>query len=349
MTTIAQRVGAVSASVEQATRTNQFVTYAREILRSRGDPMTALKMAERQQMTGVTEIIKASISPASAADHLGDIAQYQVYAASFISSLAPFGAFDFITGDNGFLRVPLHAKIGVDSFGITGDTVGEAKPVPFTSLSLAGPALVERKSTASVAVTDELAKNASPAAFNLFAAALKKAVARATDVAFLGSITDVTAVPRVTSLGLSAEAFAGDLVSAAQAIASGADSRLYAIVPPSALKALALARTGGVAAFEDLTVTGGNVGGITFTATDALTDTIVVVDAQQVAADPGTVQVDASRQASLQINSTPGEGSQTLVSFWQNNLMALGAQRWWGAELLRDNGACVITGVSTTK
>jgi hypothetical protein len=346
--TIMQQVAKASASIEGATRAGEFVRYARTLLQARGDLTTAVKMAENNRATAVAEMIKATVSPAAAADHLGDIAQYQIYASSFIASLAPFGAFDFIIADGGFLRVPLHTRIGVDAYAITGDTPAEGAPTPLTSLSLAGPALQERKSTADVVVTDELAKNASPAAFNLFAAALKKAVARATDASFVSAITNVTSIPSITSSGLSAQAFAGDLVTAAQAIASGADSRLYAIVPSSALKALALARAGGIAAFEDLTVAGGNVGGIVFTPSDALTDTIVVIDAQQVAADPGTIQLNSSRHGSLQLSSTPGDGSQQLVSLWQNNMVGLRAERWWGAELLRDDGACVITGVSTT-
>ncbi|EPN26521.1 peptidase U35, phage prohead HK97, partial [Pseudomonas syringae pv. actinidiae ICMP 19096] len=45
-------------------------------------------------------------------------------------------------------------------------------------------------------------------------------------------------------------------------------------------------------------------------------------------ADDGGVTIDVSREASLQMDSAPGSGSQELVSLWQNNMVALRAERF---------------------
>ncbi|MNG11437.1 hypothetical protein D3C84_949820 [compost metagenome] len=38
--------------------------------------------------------------------------------------------------------------------------------------------------------------------------------------------------------------------------------------------------------------------------------------------------LDVSREASLQMDSAPADGAQELVSLWQNNMVALRAERF---------------------
>lgn len=45
-------------------------------------------------------------------------------------------------------------------------------------------------------------------------------------------------------------------------------------------------------------------------------------------ADDGGVTIDVSREASLQMDSAPTAGATELVSLWQNNMVALRAERF---------------------
>jgi hypothetical protein len=44
-------------------------------------------------------------------------------------------------------------------------------------------------------------------------------------------------------------------------------------------------------------------------------------------ADDGGVTLDVSREASLQLDGAPSDGAQSLVSLWQNNMVAIRAER----------------------
>ena len=45
-------------------------------------------------------------------------------------------------------------------------------------------------------------------------------------------------------------------------------------------------------------------------------------------ADDGQMMIDASAEASVQMNDAPSAGAQSLVSFWQMGLMGLKVERW---------------------
>lgn len=72
----------------------------------------------------------------------------------------------------------------------------------------------------------------------------------------------------------------------------------------------------------------------------------VLIDASAIVGDSETVAVDASEQAALQMITNPANGAQQLVSMFQTNSTALLATRWFGFELIRDGGVCVLTGAA---
>jgi hypothetical protein len=63
-------------------------------------------------------------------------------------------------------------------------------------------------------------------------------------------------------------------------------------------------------------------------------------------ADDGNVNVDVSQEASLQMNSTPSAGAQTLVSLWQNNMIGIRAEREINWQKKRAQAVCYIDGVA---
>jgi hypothetical protein len=78
-------------------------------------------------------------------------------------------------------------------------------------------------------------------------------------------------------------------------------------------------------------------------------NTFVVVDANQIAASAGTVELSASNQALLEFQTAPASppvAGQLLQSLWQQNETGLRALRYFGAERLRDTAVTVVNGLS---
>jgi len=74
---------------------------------------------------------------------------------------------------------------------------------------------------------------------------------------------------------------------------------------------------------------------------------IALVDAADILyADDGQVTLDVSREASLQMDSAPSAGAQSLVSLWQNNLVGLRAERYVHWLKRRSTAAYFIDGVT---
>jgi hypothetical protein len=76
---------------------------------------------------------------------------------------------------------------------------------------------------------------------------------------------------------------------------------------------------------------------------------MILADARQIAAATGTVEIDTSRQASLQFDTSPDSpvsAATVLRNLFQTNSAALRATRYFGAERLGDNAVALVTGQS---
>jgi hypothetical protein len=109
--------------------------------------------------------------------------------------------------------------------------------------------------------------------------------------------------------------------------------------------------TGG-AAFPTMGVNGGTIGGINVIVSDGVpAATMLLVDAQQVAAASETIQLSASNEAIVQLDTAPDSpifASTPMVSLWQMNMVGLRAERFFGVQKLTTTGVCVLTGASYT-
>jgi len=107
----------------------------------------------------------------------------------------------------------------------------------------------------------------------------------------------------------------------------------------------------GEQAFPTIGINGGIYAGATVLVSDNATGKIIAIDASQIAANGGTVELDSSNQVAIQLDSqpdSPPSASTPATSFWQNNLTGLRATRFWGGERLRSGAVSVINGVSYT-
>jgi hypothetical protein len=175
----------------------------------------------------------------------------------------------------------------------------------------------------------------------------KDSLAKAIDLKFVDTIISDGSVDSIPSSGSTLSAIASDLATAMALINLGANSKVYLIAPPKWIRAVALTRTsGGAPAFPGLEILGGSISGIAVLPSDALTDTVLLLDAAQCAVDVGPIIPDKTTQSVLQLNDDPSDGGQMLTSLWQSNLTAIRFERWWGFALLASDAAVKITNVA---
>ena len=358
-----KHLGAVSANIETSTRAKEFIALARCVALARGTHGMTAKIAEEARLSravlsvldgpkiydlGLTQRAAVEVGSTTDADWALPLAEYDVLARSFLESLRSFGAFDRMLPS--MRRVPLRTRIGASSVGITATTVAQSAPKPISRLTLSGTQIDELKAVAILIVTEELARFSSSTAGDLFAVELQNAVAVETDEQFLSILT--SGATSIGSSGVTAEHVRNDLRALLAAVTTSARSVLFLLMPPAIAKVLALLHSNsGDAAFPGLSYKGGPIaGGIEVVVSDGVpASTMVLVDAQQVAAASDTVTLDTAREAVVQLDTapdSPSTPSTNLVSLWQMNMLGLKAERFFGASKLTIGGVSVLTGAS---
>jgi len=137
------------------------------------------------------------------------------------------------------------------------------------------------------------------------------------------------------------------------AVTTNARSTLFLLMTSAIAKVLAVLHdsTGG-AAFPTMGVNGGTIAGIQVVVSDGVpASTMLLVDAQQIAAASDTIQLSATSEAIVQLDTapdSPASGSSVMTSLWQANLTGIKAERVFGAQKLTGTGVGVLTGVAYT-
>jgi hypothetical protein len=102
--------------------------------------------------------------------------------------------------------------------------------------------------------------------------------------------------------------------------------------------------------FPGITISGGNYKGLTFIASQAAGTNVIALQPQLVLyADEGGVTIDASEQASLQMDSapaSPADATTVFVSLWQSNCVGLRAERFINWAKANANAVKYLTAVA---
>jgi hypothetical protein len=121
----------------------------------------------------------------------------------------------------------------------------------------------------------------------------------------------------------------------------------------SAANALALSfRTNldGSPLFPGIGINGGNYRGLTFITSQAAGANVIALQPSLILyADEGGVTIDASREASLQMESaptSPADATTVMVSLWQHNLVGLRAERYANWNRANANAVKYLTGAA---
>jgi HK97 family phage major capsid protein/HK97 family phage prohead protease len=333
-----------------------FVRYAMALANSRGSISDALMFARRWN-DSTPEVIRALEQKGTAgsttdSDWAAPLAYPQQLAAEFLELLRPAT----VIGKLNLRRVPFNVRIARQTSGSTVAWVGEGLVKPTSDLAFDYVTMAYTKVAGIVVITEELARLSSPSAEDTVRQDMIAQIAQYLDEQFLdpavtasagvrpASVTN-TATP-VPSTGDDAAALRCDLrslfttLTAANISVSGSALVMSEVMATSIgmmTNALGQPEFGGIGA------AGGTLAGVTVVTSQstALEDIIVLIKQSEVLlADDGGVQVDVSREATLDL----ANGTAPAFSLWQRNCVGIRAERWINWQKARDEAVGYISG-----
>jgi HK97 family phage major capsid protein/HK97 family phage prohead protease len=301
-------------------------------------------------------IMRAAVAAGTTTDPAwaGPLVQYTIMASEFVELLRPATIVGRIPG---LRRVPFNIKIPRQTAHSTVGWVGEGKPKPVSALAFDTLTLQWAKAAGIVVLTDELVRFSNPSAEALVQDDLIQTIARFLDQQFVDPA--VAAVPQVSpasitngvaatpASGTDYTAFHTDLATLINALTAQNLSTAGAVLimpETQAAQVGMMLNPLGQPVYPNITAQGGSILGIPVVTSQnpglidgaavppAPANRIILVKANEVLlADDGQVLIDASREASLQMDSAPDApptATTVFMSLWQNNMVGLRAERW---------------------
>jgi len=323
---------------------------------------------------GVLALIKSAVEPglAGGAGSPGwapDLVYAQNLVSEFIEFLRPMTIVGkFGTGSIPSLRrIPFNVRMVGQTSGGRGQWVGEASPKPVKRFDFSPTSLTWAKVAAISVISDELARFSSPSAEMLVRDALAGDLAEGLDIDFIDpdKAEDVGVSPASVTNGVNPLPTAGSDAAAVRADIKALFSAFIAaninptsgvfIMPNTVALALSLLRNPlGQAEFPLITMNGGTLEGLPVITSQYAAfaspnkNIVVLAVANEIfLSDDGQVSVDVSREASIEMESEPGgsPAGQT-VSMFQNNLLALRAERYINWKKRRDAAVAWLDNVT---
>lgn len=358
------RVESVRTNVPKGTA---FTRYVVSLARAKGNLMQALEISKQwHDSTPEVEIVlRAAVAAGTTVDaNWADaLVYYTNMASEFIEFLRPLSIVGRLTG---MRRVPFNIKIPRQTTGATVNWVGEASVKPVSSLAFDQLSLGHTKIAGIIPLSEELIRFSSPSAEELVTRDLGLSVAQFLDQEFVDpSVAAVTGVnpasitnaaTPITASGTTATALREDiraLLATFQAAAlNNFTSGVWIMTSQQALAISLMVNALGQPQFPGVTMQGGTFVGFPIIASENVPTVggspadgsriIFALQDQILLADDGQVTVDVSREASLQMDTSPDSpqtSSTVMMSLWQNNLVGIKVERYinW---LLRHPAAC---------
>lgn len=373
-----RQVGGIVVKNPVLAKGTAFTRYVGALASARGNRFEAAEFAKRwKDSTPEVEAIlrmpldiieKSAVSAGTTTDTTwaAPLVQYQNMATEFIEYLRPLSIMGRM---NGFRRVPFKVKVPRQTGGASVNWVGEGKVKPLTSLAFDSVTLDFAKIAGIIPLTEELVRFSSPSAEELVRADLASAITQFMDNEFIdpsNASTDVSpasvtyGVSPVVSTGTTADAFRADVKSMfAQMLASNQQvaSGYWVMTQQQALAFSLMTNSLGQEEFANITMMGGTLLGFPVVTSENIPAStgspvdgypiIFVMPSEILLADDGGVTIDMSREASLQMETTPDSpvtASTVTVNLWQHNMVAIKAERFINWKPRRTTAAGVISG-----
>lgn len=337
-----------------------FTRIAMALATKRGNWSEAAEYAKRWDDTTpeVALYLKAAVAAGNTTDTVwaGPLAQYQNIASEFLELLRPATILGKIPG---LRRVPFLASVPTQTAGGSYGWVGQGAPKAVTKLGFGTAKLDISKAAGIIVLTEELVRTSSPSAEAIVRADMIAGIAAFLDMQFIDpSVAAVVNVnPASITNGLTPIASTDDPLAdlyALFAALSTANVPLAGVTmimsETNALGMGMLRDAQGNRIFPNMSPTGGTAEGITIVTSNAANGNVIALQPSAILyADDGGVQIDVSREASVQMDSAPTnppDATTVLVSLWQNNLVGLRAERWINWKRGRDVAVQIVTGAA---
>jgi HK97 family phage major capsid protein/HK97 family phage prohead protease len=380
------RGGAVRVRSQELPKGTAFTRYVMAMARSRGNTMQALEIARQQGWRETTpEVERAlkgivsrggdgmeSILREKVAVDYGDtttsgwasqLADYTYMASEFIELLRPQTILGKIpTGPNGLRRVPFNIKMPTQTHGFgSANWVGEGVAKPLGRMTFSTATLRWAKVAGIVVLTDELVRFSNPSAEALVRADLAAAIAQFLDEQFIDP--DVAAVANVSpasitngagtsvATGVDADDLRWDFRVALRTLIAAniaPQGGVFVMQPIQGLAIGLMMNALGQPEFTGINADGGNLLGYQVITSNSCPEGTVVffVPREIMVADDGGVSIDASREATVLMDDGVSPATETTVNLWQQNLVAIRAERYINWARRRLQAVHYITGCS---
>lgn len=275
----------------------------------------------------------------------GALVQYDNMASEFVEYLRP----QTIIGKlQGLRRVPFNIRFPSQSSGSSVGWVGQGSPKKVSKLQLATNTLGFAKAAGIVVITKELAMFSSPSAETLVRDDLAASMVAFLDQQFIdpGVAASANVSPASITNGLTSQnqatgstlaTFEVDVAAAMSVLIAGEipfTSAVWITDPYTAMKIGMLRDASGDYAYPGVGVNGGTLFGIPLITSNSVPHSVSAGSILVLAATPeifladeGGLEVDASDQASIEMNDAPSGGATSLTSLWQNNLIGIRCER----------------------
>jgi HK97 family phage major capsid protein len=341
----------LARNIQQADEINfaaiDFNVYAYNVLRHRGNLLGAVKQLEAQKVVPerVVTVLKAAVNSGTTSDSgwASALVPYRILSNGFLSSLRNIGCFDTLYA-GGMRIMPPRTSVAAATSVATGTIVGQTHSKIVSRFTLEGSTLEEQKGACVIILSEELVKQ-SDIAIPFLGSELKSGIIAATDIQFLSTLA--SAGTPMTSAGADAVDVLTDIRALLDSITLGSTSKLFFVVDSASAKALSTkADTNGALLFPDFTPFGGTICGIQTLVSDSLPlqsggSVALMIDASGITASSSVVTLDSSNQTAVDMDtgSDSHDANSVLMSLWQQNKVALRAERYFGFKVVRD--ACI--------
>jgi HK97 family phage major capsid protein len=343
----------IKANVPKGTA---FVRMACALLECKGNRHEAAEYAKRWEDSTpeVSLYLKAAIAPGTTTDATWALPLVNpTISAEFLELLRPATILGKIPG---LRNVPFNTKVPSQTAGGTYGWVGEQKPKPVTKLAFASVSLGVNKVAGIIVLTEELVRLSNPKAEDLVRRDMVAGIAQFLDQQFIDPA--VAAVAGVNPASITNGAPTAPATTNPLADIMGlinhftvnnipVDGLSFIMSPSNALSLSFRTTVSGEPMFPGVTTEGGTYRGINFvTSNTAGTNVIAVQPAYILYADDGGVTIDASREASLQMDSAPAspvDATTVMVSLWQANCVGLRAERFITWNKVNTNAVKYLT------
>lgn len=334
-----------------------FTRFCMAVARSKGNLMQAERMVSLNERwmaetPDVIEVIRSAVAAGTTTDSTwaGPLVQYQNLVSEFIEYLRPLTIIGRIPG---IRYVPFKVKIPRQTGKSTAGWVGEGQAKPVSSLAFDSVTMDIATISDIVIFSQQLAQLSQPSVELLIRDDLAKSIVNFMDAQFIDPTVAAngTTSPASVTNGLSPTVASGTTGDALRtdvgALIEGfleanmqLNSACWVMSQVTAARINLIRNALGQKEYPELNANGGLFEGFPAITSQSVPATggsptdgypMILMNAGDILiADDGQVRIDASSEASLQMDTAPDSpttGSTTLVSLWQQGYMGLKADR----------------------